>query len=475
MSEERDQLIISLKENKHAPRFNYEATDMLTEDFLDVVNSFGKNLVELRQNKNERTASLMKIIRGLLNQASKFIFNYMDLDVLKVDVTALDDLELVQLLEKIPFSKREELSQRPWRCIPIDISYDDIIIYKTAGTTAEPMRVPSHPIATGCYSPLLIEALKMWGIEPGFTSDSVGIALIGFQARSITTAARLQALNNSGFTKLNIQETEWKDPLDPYRYLLAIQPKVLTGDAFSFAQLAHLGDLLIEKGEIKEHFNPKALITTAVALKEKLRLTLKEKFKAEVIDLYSLTETGPIAYGCKAGKGYHLLPHDIYIEVISGDGKKLPDGELGEITVTGGRNPYFPLIRYRTGDWGRLDTSGECECGDTMPRIYDLEGRMPVLYHTKDQKWINNRDITAVLENFPVTKFVFHQDASGSFSLTVRLAPYDNVTDEEILKERLLELLGKDADLSITIDPKLGDRLVGKVIPFTTDYALFYD
>jgi phenylacetate-CoA ligase len=68
--------------------------------------------------------------------------------------------------------------------------------------------------------------------------------------------------------------------------------------------------------------------------------------------------------------------------------------------VTGGRNAYFPLIRYRTGDWGRIDPSEACECGDKMPRILDLEGRQPVLYHTIEGKWVNNRDITAALQRF---------------------------------------------------------------------------
>ena len=55
----------------------------------------------------------------------------------------------------------------------------------------------------------------------------------------------------------------------------------------------------------------------------------------------------------------------------------------GEIAVTGGRNPFVPLLRYRTGDWGRLDY-GRCPCGDRMPRLLDLEGRPPVVFRRPD-------------------------------------------------------------------------------------------
>jgi len=473
---DNDKLVFSLKENQYAPRFNYETTDMLTPEFLQEVKDFETILKNLRVNAKDRDAFLVKKIRGVLNNAAKNIFDYMNLGKLNdVDLLGMADADVFQLLEQLPFSKREDLAQRPWRHIPINLPFEQIIVYRTAGTTAEPMAVPSHPVATGCYAPLIMEAMAEWGIDPGFTSDGVGIALIGFQAKSVTVATRLKALNNCGFVKINIMDSEWRDPLDPYRYIVDIQPRVLTGDPFSFSQLAHLGDILIDANEIEAHYHPAALITTAVALKQAVRDRLEEKFQAPVIDFYSLTETGPVAYGCKAGLGYHVLPHDVHIEVVDKDGNIVPEGELGEIVITGGRNPYFPLIRYRTGDWGRLDLSGSCECGDTMPRIFDLEGRMPVLYHVPSGKWINNRDITAVLEHFPVTRFTFHQDSNGNFSLVARLAPFDTATTEADLGEALRKLIGDESEIDIKLDPTLGDRDIGKVIPFTTDYPLFYD
>ncbi len=471
-----DKLVLSLKENQFAPVFNTEATDMLNNVFLKQVHEFQRHMIEARKSKESHAIEVAKRIRMLLLQATGSILEFMASNVVeKREILDADDGQVLDILERFPFTSRDSLSQRPWRHVPVDANLDDIIVYRTAGTTAQPMNVPSHPVATGCYSPMIVEAMHRWNVHPAFSPDGVGIALVGFQASSVTVATRLQALNNSGFVKLNIAETEWRDPLDPYRYIIGINPKVLTGDPFSFAQFAHIGDILIDRGEMKRHFQPACLVTTAVALKESIRKHLEGKFTAPVIDLYSLTETGPIAYGCKAGKGYHVIPHDIHVETIGQDGRPVGEGELGEITVSGGRNPYFPLVRYRTGDWGRLDRSGTCTCGDAMPRIFDLEGRMPIQYHTTGGKWINDRDISAIMHEYPVTRFRFHQGHDGRFSLVARLAPFDTTTTANDLEAGLRRVLGDEAVVGVTLDATLGDRDSGKVIPFTTDYPLFYD
>ena len=84
-----------------------------------------------------------------------------------------------------------------------------------------------------------------------------------------------------------------------------------------------------------------------------------------------MVETGPVGYSCPMGHSYHLLPHDLHVEVMQADGQPAPTGQIGEITLSGGRNRFFPLFRYRTGDFGRLDFE-PCPCGDPMPRFMSI-------------------------------------------------------------------------------------------------------
>ena len=95
-------------------------------------------------------------------------------------------------------------------------------------------------------------------------------------------------------------------------------------------------------------------MSTSLALDPSLRQALAARFGCPVVDWYSTVETGPIAFACPSGTGLHLLPHDLHVEVLHPDGSSCAAGERGEIAVTGGRNPYLPLFRYRTGDFGSL-------------------------------------------------------------------------------------------------------------------------
>ncbi|MGZ7169537.1 MAG: hypothetical protein ACXVI5_08260, partial [Halobacteriota archaeon] len=50
------------------------------------------------------------------------------------------------------------------------------------------------------------------------------------------------------------------------------------------------------------------------------------------------------------------------IEIIGGSGKRVKDGENGELVVTTLSKEALPLIRYKMGDVTAL-TWEECECG----------------------------------------------------------------------------------------------------------------
>ena len=164
---------------------------------------------------------------------------------------------------------------------------------------------------------------------------------------------------------------------------------------------------------------PRAMISTAVAMSAGLRDRLAAHFGCPVIDWYSLTETGPIGYACPRGPGYHVLPADLHVEAIDDQGIPVAPGQRGEITVTGGRNPYLPLLRYRTGDWGRLELAA-CACGDTSPRILDLEGREPVLFRAAGGELVNPVDLSRVLRAFPFVQHELRQRADRSCELVYR-------------------------------------------------------
>jgi phenylacetate-CoA ligase len=173
-----------------------------------------------------------------------------------------------------------------------------------------------------------------------------------------------------------------------------------------------------------------------------------------------------LGYACPRGDGaYHQLSPDVYLEAIDAEGRPVADGQRGEITVSGGRNPFLPLLRYRTGDHGCIDRT-PCPCGDPMPRLIDVEGRAPVLFRAGDGRTVNPVDISRLLRDLPLVQHELVQRRDRSLELTAR-AIAGAVLDEEPLRAGVRALFGDEVPLSVVIDPTLGDKK--KPIPYSSE------
>ena len=60
---------------------------------------------------------------------------------------------------------------------------------------------------------------------------------------------------------------------------------------------------------------------------------------------------------CEEKDGLHIAENHILVETVDiNTGDVLPPGEVGELVFTTLRKHARPLIRFRTGDIGRIDT-----------------------------------------------------------------------------------------------------------------------
>ena len=125
--------------------------------------------------------------------------------------------------------------------------------------------------------------------------------------------------------------------------------------------------------ELARHVRAVLLSGDAAALA--LREGIAQGLSCKVFVHYGLTETGlGGAVECREHSGPHMREADLLFEVLDEGETPLPPGAWGEIAVTTLTRQALPLLRYKTGDEGRI-VPGDCACGSVLGRI-EARGRI---------------------------------------------------------------------------------------------------
>jgi len=223
---------------------------------------------------------------------------------------------------------------------------------------------------------------------------------------------------------------------DALARLERVRPFLVTGDPESLRWLS-------------EHpvTRPSLIVSSALHLSDELRAALP----APVVNLYSTTETGPIAWECGRGRFHVLLP-DVWVESLA-----------GELVVTRLRDGALPLLRYRTGDRGSV--ADGCPCGDPGPTIVGFVGRSACFFRTPAGNTLDAWQLAPMLRELPLREFRLTQRADEDF--LVELAGETSPALEATLADGLAAL-GFDARLEIRARVRLDAE---KPEPFRSSVA----
>jgi phenylacetate-CoA ligase len=400
-----------LKQHPHAPRWTYECGDRLDAAGLANVQEYA------RQQQTARRGWQFGEIPGRVRE----FFEQCRRDVPFYRARIADD--------NWPTFNRSDLQREPWSFVPDSADLTDMIAYRTSGTTGNLLQLPAHPVAPARYLPLFESALAAHGVslEGG---DRVSLMQVAAQFRTYTFASISSYLQGAGFTKINLATTEWTEPDDRLRFIEDCAPEIITSDPFALEQLANL----------PVEIRPKAILSSATLLLPALRQQLRQRFGCPVIDVYSMNETGPIAFArTDVERDEHqILPHNLFVEIMDEGGNLLPPGERGEIVVTGGVNPMLPLVRYRTGDFGAMHFDGD------TPHLMSVERRKPVVFRAADGSQVVSIGVTVRLYHIPLPFFSLRQSRDGALLFRTRC---DQAT-EGIIRAALREVFG-DVPLEI--------------------------
>lgn len=274
----------------------------------------------------------------------------------------------------------------------------------TSGTTGRPLVVPRCARAQAAESADLALRLGVMGLaeaaRPSFgRANYVYVSDSEYRPALRTFSRRMPLLGWARFRKFDLRTPSADEAGGLVRRIAALKPVVLTGKPSSLEVLAD------HQARHPAHaIRPALVVTGAERLEPALRQRLADLFHAPVRESYGLTETGTLAVECPEGEGLHLCEDRQIVEVLDDAGEPVPEGEPGELVVTDLGNFAMPLLRYRTGDVGRLLTS-PCRCGVAHRRLVLLQGRLVDHFRAADGARISPLRLTAGLRTLPLRQF----------------------------------------------------------------------
>lgn len=160
---------------------------------------------------------------------------------------------------------------------------------------------------------------------------------------------------------------------------------------------------------------------------EKMRNRIQSILGIELYDIYGLTECyGPgIGINAVGDDAISIFDDYVYIEILDPQtGKPVPEGQIGEITLTTLVKEGAPLFRFRTHDLAAFVTTPN-PTGLKYPRITQILGRSDDMVKVKGNI-IFPSTIEDVIKNVPGTSseyraLIEHVDGKDKMTLSVEV------------------------------------------------------
>lgn len=119
--------------------------------------------------------------------------------------------------------------------------------------------------------------------------------------------------------------------------------------------------------------SPAAVFCAGGTFYPHMERAIEQAFGCPAVNYYGSREMGAVACHCEKKEGLHVTSHSHLVEVVSEGGRPLLNEE-GNIVITSLTNYAMPLLRYWTGDRGRMSAK-TCPCGRGTPLLTSVSGR----------------------------------------------------------------------------------------------------
>jgi phenylacetate-CoA ligase len=390
-------------------------------------------------------------LRTLLDHASRscpfYARKFRDAGLAPGDIRGLDDIR------KIPVTSKEEIQRYRDDMIAKGTRRSDLVADMTGGSTGQPLqffydrdRLDSRTGATMRH-----DRWAGWDIGEKMALLWGSPRDLGVPARDRLRAwilGRQLVLDASALDEERMRR--FAERLREYR------PKVILAYANTMAAFARF----VARAGITG-IRPQGIICSAEVLTGENRTLIEATFGCPVFNRYGSREFAVIASECRAHRGMHVNAENLLVEALVA-GRPSFDEE-GELVVTDLRNFAMPMIRYRTGDVGRLKTE-TCICGRGLPLMDISGGRTTDFLTGLDGRKVSGIVIaTYVITNLSgIGQVQFVQRQLGRVEVNVVKGEGWSESTRDALAQRVRAFLGQGMNVDIRFRDDIALEASGK-------------
>jgi phenylacetate-CoA ligase len=165
---------------------------------------------------------------------------------------------------------------------------------------------------------------------------------------------------------------------------------------------------------------------------------ITSQWDLKLYSTYASTEMGAAFTECGEGKGGHLNPDLLILEVVDESGNTVGEGEMGEVVVTTLGVEGMPLLRYKTGDLCHVYYT-PCTCGRPTTRLGPVVGRKQQMIKFKGTTIFPPAifDVLDMVPEIDLYQVVVSKNEFGNDEITILLSMS---IENPVFKEKLYSL-----------------------------------
>lgn len=306
----------------------------------------------------------------------------------------------------------------------------------TGGSTGSPVAVFVDRGRAAFTDAARMRAHRWFGVDTGAREIALWGSPIELGRQGLVRNLRDWLVNSRFLAAFNMGEESMAEYA---AFIQRYRPAKMYGYAGAFYLLAQY----LKNKNWRAPAELKVIFATAEPLYDFQRRTVEEVFHCPVAMEYGARDAGLMANECPKG-GFHMPAEGMLIEIDAPDATG-----LGEIVATNLHSNAMPLIRYRTGDMGRL-LDGRCACGRALPRLGSVEGRRTDFLLTPSGRLLHALAIIYPLrENPSIRQFQVVQETVEK--VIIRVVPQGPLHAEERQKlaQTVQTVLGAGVDVAV--------------------------